>query len=296
MRSDWLQAFLAFSESLNFTRAAEALHISQPALHVKIAKLAERLGQPLYERQGRNLALTPAGARLAAYAREEQERAGAFLEELRTGAGRWPVVFCAGSGAYLYLLGPALTRFTRGAQHPLSLVTADRERCVALLRSGRAHLGVTVLDATPPGIAAEPLTDVGQVLVLPRSHPLARRARLRLSDLEGQALIVPPQERPHRAMINRMLMDAGVAWRVAVEAEGWELMLHFARLGLGLAIVNACCRLPAGLVARPLAALPSVRYQVLSRAGGPLQPGAAELRRLLLASAEMWRGKKGPRP
>ncbi|MEJ2229481.1 MAG: LysR family transcriptional regulator [Alphaproteobacteria bacterium] len=74
MRADWLQAFLTFSQSMNFTRAAEMLNISQPALHVKIGKLAEWLGQPLYRKEGRNLVLTPVGERVSAYAREEQER------------------------------------------------------------------------------------------------------------------------------------------------------------------------------------------------------------------------------
>ena len=61
MRLDWLQAFLTFSQSMNFTRAAEALHISQPALYVKIGKLAKWLGHPLYRKEGRNLILTPVG-------------------------------------------------------------------------------------------------------------------------------------------------------------------------------------------------------------------------------------------
>jgi LysR family transcriptional regulator, low CO2-responsive transcriptional regulator len=50
MRTDWLQAFLTFSETMNFTRAAAELNISQPALHVKIRKLAEVLGEPLYHK------------------------------------------------------------------------------------------------------------------------------------------------------------------------------------------------------------------------------------------------------
>ena len=69
MRADWLQAFLTFSETMNFTRAAAGLNISQPALHVKVGKLAEWAGQPLYRKAGRNLVLTPGrgnGGRLCA--------------------------------------------------------------------------------------------------------------------------------------------------------------------------------------------------------------------------------------
>ncbi len=289
MRSDWLEAFLAFSESLNFTRAAEGLHISQPALHVKISKLAGWLGQPLYRKLGRNLVLTPAGERVAAYAREERERSLAFVEELRTGVERAPVVLCAGTGAYLYLLGPTISQFSKRALSPLKLITGDRDRTLQLLLTGEAHLGVTALDAVPDGITAENLVAVEQVLALPRDHRLAKKSRLQLADLQDQALVVPPQGRPHRVMLNQMLSHAGVTWRVAVEAGGWELMLHFVGLGVGLAIVNGCCRLPPALVARPLEELPGVRYQVLRRTGGRLHDGAAELRRLLLINGDAWR-------
>ncbi len=289
MRSDWLEAFLAFSESMNFTRAAEGLHISQPALHVKISKLAGWLGQPLYRKLGRNLVLTPAGERVAAYAREEHERSLAFVEELRTGVERAPVVLCAGTGAYLYLLGPAISQFSKRALSPLKLMTGDRDRTLQLLLTGEAHLGVTALDAVPDGITAENLVAVEQVLALPRDHRLAKKGKLQLADLQGLALVVPPQDRPHRVMLNQMLSHAGVSWRVAVEAGGWEPMLHFVGLGIGLAIVNGCCRLPPGLVARPLEELPGVRYQVLRRTGGRLHAGAAELRRLLLINSDAWR-------
>ncbi len=296
MRSDWLQAFLAFSESMNFTRAAEGLHISQPALHVKISKLADWLGQPLYRKLGRNLVLTPAGERVAAYAREERERSLAFVEELKTGVSRAPVVLCAGTGAYLYLLGPAISEFSGQAPWPLKLITGDRDRTVQLLQTGEVHLGVTTLDAVPDGIAAEELVAVEQVLVLPRDHRLAGKQSLRLSDLKGEALVVPPQGRPHRVMLNQMLADTEVSWRVAVEAGGWELMLHFVGLGIGLAIVNGCCRLPPGLVARPLDELPRVRYQVLQRAGSQPHEGVAELKRRLLTNSDAWRRGVEARP
>ncbi len=74
--------------------------------------------------------------------------------------------------------------------------------------------------------------------------------------------------------------------RRQVEAGGWELMLHFASLGMGLAIVNGCCRLPPGLIARPLEELPRVRYQVLQRAGSRPHAGVIDLKRRLLANID----------
>ena len=289
MRSDWLEAFLAFAESMNFTRAAEVLNISQPALHVKIGKLADWLGQPLYRRAGRNLVLTPAGERLSVFAREQTARSSAFVEQFKTGADHQPVELCAGAGAYLYLLGPAISAFLDCAAHPLQLVTGNRDRTVDLVLSGQAHIGVTSLDAMVPGLVANTLTEVDQVLVMPVGHRLAQRSRVRLKDLGDEALIVPPQGRPHRTMLNQMLMSAGVSWQIAVEAEGWELMLHFARLGVGLAVVNGCCHIPEELTARPLRELPVIGYHVVYRPGGVEHAGAALLKTCLMQHKDQWR-------
>jgi DNA-binding transcriptional LysR family regulator len=102
-----LASFLAFGEELNFTRAAARLHLSQPALHVQIRKLAEDVGDPLYRRVGRALELTPAGRELLGFGRELRDRTDSFLASLR-GASPQRVVLAAGEGALLYSLGPAI--------------------------------------------------------------------------------------------------------------------------------------------------------------------------------------------
>jgi len=65
-------------------------------------------------------------------------------------------------------------------------------------------------------------------------------------------------------------------------------MLHLVRLGMGLAVVNACCRLPAGVVSRPMPELPSLQYHLFHRNGG-VTGAAATLRQNLLAQANTWR-------
>ena len=81
---------------------------------------------------------------------------------------------------------------------------------------------------------------------MPRGHRLARAARVHLRDLAGERLIVPPPEARHRQTLTRVLGAAGIDWEIALEASGWPLMLEYTRLGVGLAIVNDICRLPAG--------------------------------------------------
>ena len=81
-----------------------------------------------------------------------------------------------------------------------------------------------------------------------------------LTDLSGLALIVPPAGRPHRRALDRALTDAGTSWQVAAEADGWDLLVHLASLGIGAAIVNGCVGLPAGLTAVPVTGLPAISY------------------------------------
>jgi DNA-binding transcriptional LysR family regulator len=274
---DALRAFAVFAEQRNFTRAAAQLHISQPALHVKVRKLATALDRPLYTRHGRGLALTPDGEALARFARQLDEQTAAFLAGLRTGAATRPIVLAAGEGAYLYLLGDAVRRLLEGAGSRLRLLTRDREAMLAAVREGRAHLGVGVLDALPDDLVAVPLATHPQVVVLPADHPLARRRSVALRDLDGARLVVPPPGRPHRDAVERALRSAGAEWSVAVEAEGWPLMLRFVALGVGLAVVNGVVQPSPGLVTRPVRDLPSITYQAVHPPGGQDDARTAEL-------------------
>jgi LysR family transcriptional regulator, low CO2-responsive transcriptional regulator len=278
MKLEWLEAFVVFAERLSFTRAAHDLHISQPALHVQIARLSDALGAALYRREGRTLVLTPQGLDTLRLAREIRDRARELADVMRTGGSVRPVVLAAGEGAYLYLLGEAISAFTARGTAPLRLLTRNAEGTVAALASGEAHLGVTGLAGPPTGVEAEPLIDAPLTLAMPAGHPLSRRARISLADLDGARLVVPPDGRPMRTIVSAALLSAGIRWEVAVEAVGWSLTLHFVRLGVGLAIVNAICRLPAGIVSRPIPELPGTRYWLL---GTPRTPPIEELARTI---------------
>lgn len=265
--SDALAAFVVFAEHLNFTHAAAALGLSQPALHAKVRRLGESLGLELYSREGRTLALTDHGRALLRFGREADSRARDFLSERHGQGERAPVVLAAGQGSYLYLLGEAIQRYLRRARTsrrpPLRLLTRNGEGTLEALRTGEASLGVAVLDAPPTDLEATSICEVPQVLAMPSRHPLARKRKLKLAHLADLPLIVAPAGRPHRETLARALRDAGVPWRVAVETHGWPAMIHFVRLGVGLAVVNGTVKLPRGCVARPIPALPSTRYWLL---------------------------------
>ncbi|SNT63198.1 LysR substrate binding domain-containing protein [Asanoa hainanensis] len=140
------------------------------------------------------------------------------------------------------------------------LVTCDHRQMLAAIRTGRAHLGVGVLDVLPDDLTTLELATFPQVLLVPDDHRLARRRSLALSDLAGASPVVPPRHRPHRALLEQALRAADVTWSVAVEAEGWPLTTHFVALGVGLAVVNGRVPPPPGFVGRPVTDLPAVTY------------------------------------
>jgi DNA-binding transcriptional LysR family regulator len=151
---------------------------------------------------------------------------------------------------------------------------------LAAVRTGRADLGVGVLDVHPADLDSTLLATYPQVAALPADHRLARNSALTLADLTDTALVIPPPDRPHRVALERALQAANVNWSVAVEAEGWPLMLHFAGLGVGLAIVNGCVRMPAGVVSRPIIDLPRVSYHAVRL---PAQQDDARVSELITA-------------
>ena len=258
-----LAAFAAFAQHRNFTRAAAELHVSQPALHARIRKLEGRLGTPLYLKQGRQLQLTVVGERLAAFANDALDRASDFLSSIEAAPPR-PVVLMAGSGAYLYLLGEPIRRFLRKG-HELRLLTGNATRTLEAVREGTADVGVTALGIPPDDLECDLLAQFPQTLITRADHRLADRRAIRLKDLQDEALVVPPKDRPHRQQLERSMLDLGVRWSVAVEAEGWELLVQFVRLGIGPAVVNGFVRTTAAVRKIPVTDLPPVRYYVISR-------------------------------
>jgi DNA-binding transcriptional LysR family regulator len=90
-------------------------------------------------------------------------------------------------------------------------------------------------------------------------------------------------------MLSTLLQSEQVPWEVAMEANGWELMLSFVAMGVGVAVVNACCRLPKGVVTAALPELPSLRYQCFHLRGMTKSSSVDRLRASLLAHANSWK-------
>ena len=262
-----LQAFGVFGELLNFTRAAKRLHISQPSLHAQIKKLEGELSVELYEKRGRELRLTSAGERVLAHARDCRDRDGRFRAELAGEPSETPLVLAAGEGALLYLLGHSLKVLGEAHGRRLQVLTRDAAQTIAAVKRGEATVGVTVTSSNHEGLASARLKLIGLMAVMPKSHPLAKRSSVTFPALSRTPIVSAPRGYPHRLTLEQQFATNSADLDVAVEATGWESMVHLASLGLGVALVNDFCRVPKGCVGLPVKGGPKVEYRLLRRAG-----------------------------
>ncbi len=257
LRVDAVSAFAVFARHLNFTRAAAELHIAQPSLHAKVAKLGQTLGVTLYEKVGRELRLTADGLSLAAFAADQDRAVDDFLAQFGQPATTLRVA--AGRAAIRHVLDRPL-RAVAEAGVELQITPADRSAALELVETGVADIAVVGFDPPPRHLCSRPVDEVPQLLVAHRSHPAVSGGSVRLSDLDGLELVVTPAHKPHRQSLERALAAAGVDWVVASEADGWDLIVHLVSLGVGAAVVNGCVPIPEPLVGVVVEDLPAVGY------------------------------------
>jgi DNA-binding transcriptional LysR family regulator len=193
METRELRYFVAVAEELHFGRAADRLQMAQPPLSRAIQQLERRLEVPLFERAGRRVALTSAGEVLLSEGRAALAAVHAAERRTRRAATHpHHVVLAVKAGASSGVLTKLLTVYgaTGGPTIDVQLVgIGEPER---MLRDGRADVALLHMpfDETAGFDIAELHTE-GQVALLPRSHPLAKRKRLTVSDLEQSDLPLP---------------------------------------------------------------------------------------------------------
>lgn len=282
--AELLRAFVAFAAEKNFTHAARRVALSQPAFFDRIQRLTERVGAPLYTREGRTLRLTNVGVRVAAFARDELARAAAFTQGLQ-GQAQTTLTLAAGEGAWLYVLGAPVRAFLAdpiARTTRLDVLTRGGPDAKDAVLSGEATAAVGVFDLLPRGLLAVDVLTAKTMAAVPRTHRLAKRRAITLNDLAGERLVVAPAGQRHRDVVGRALASVGAGDADSIEADGWPQMLAFVAAGLGVAVVNGICTVSDDVVLRPLPELGAVTYRLVHRAAAESTPGFTLLRALIV--------------
>jgi LysR family transcriptional regulator, cyn operon transcriptional activator len=228
-----IRYFLAVAEHRNFTRAAEALHVSQPTLSQQIRQLEDTLGVPLLDRSGRIIQLTDAGVAYARYAQralqdlEAGKRAIHDVQELTRGTLRLAMTptFTA------YLIGPLLEKYNR--RYPditLNILEMPQERMETLLSEDALDVGIAFEDTHAPDIETQVLFVEALAVMVGKSHPYAKkRTALTLREFESEALVLLNEEFATRHYIDRYCREHGVAPRIAVEVNSIGAVIELVR-------------------------------------------------------------------
>src|ERR1035438_10432259 len=193
-----LRYFVAVAEELHFTRAAERLFISQPALSKQVRMLERQLGAPLFERDPQGVKLTPVGAALLPHARQvlaAWDAAWESVERARNEQRATLEVGMSTSPGRGGLLPAIRSRFT--AAHPearLHLHQVSWDDATAGLADGTADVAFVWLPVPDPGrytwivVAEEP-----RLVAMPLTHPLAAREVIDFADLLDQPFLALPK-------------------------------------------------------------------------------------------------------
>jgi DNA-binding transcriptional LysR family regulator len=258
-----LTPFLTLADELHFSRAAERLHIAQPALSQQIARLERQLGFQLFDRPPRPIALTPAGRALL----DRVSPALALLEqgvlEGKALAGEQMAHLSVGHVASVApRLMPLIVASLReaDAQMTLTLHEASLIELLTALRSGRIHVALIHINPDLPiamgGLHSATIATGPRMLVMRPDNPLASSTEVLLSDAADQPFILPSgdQHAGYRAGTEGACRRYGFEPRPAAVANDTGVMLDLVATGVGLSFAPwfSLASLPSGVVARPL--------------------------------------------
>lgn len=209
-----MRYFVACVENKTMHAAAEAVHVSQPALSKAIGNLEAQLGVRLLDRRPRGVIATPYGETLFRYAKmidSEVRRAVAEIDAMR-GMTRGLIVV-----GVIPTMSGVMADVAREVMDTLpglklKLKIAFSAELTAALFDGELDFALLLLpeDLPPLGLTFEPLVRTGPRVAVREGHPLAARQGLTLSDLASFPWLIPDYPPSHRAIVNRAFLDAGI--------------------------------------------------------------------------------------
>jgi DNA-binding transcriptional LysR family regulator len=267
-----LRYFVAVAEELHFRRAAERLHVAQPAVSEQVRKLEQELGVRLFDRTQRSVALTTAGTALLEEARHVLRHAEVAQRAARNARDHATMRLRIG-----YLADSLPASVPRALRHiatsapsvEIALETGPAARLIQELRARRVDAVITSLPAPTSGLRTTPLGTQRAVAVLPSLHPQATDAAIALERLAPERLVLLPRAANpafHDAAM-AMCHTAGISPALTEIAEPRvEHVLLAVAGGAGIAL------LPESVTERY--ASPGIRFVALEGAGPAFQAAA----------------------
>ena len=236
-----LRVFTEVARHLSFSRAAESLHLTPPAVTMQVKELEGHVGLPLFERQGKQVQLTMAGEYFLVYAKrmmstlKDAENVMARFKRIETGVLTIGLLSTAG-----YFLPALLARFQ--SEHPgvdVRLdVTRDLTKLLDRLHSNEIDLAVMGRPPKEYALRSEPFAGHPMVFVCPPGHPLLGVGHPPLDALVHHPLIARELGAEVRHALDAYLRDHRLAPRIAMEIPSNETIKASVMAGLGIGFVS----------------------------------------------------------
>ena len=234
-----LQAFLKVVEHRSFSKAADALNLTQPSLSARIISLERELREPLFHRLGRGVRLTDAGRTLLPYV----ERSLATLENGREAveavmsASSGKLYIGAARAVSAYVLPAILERFHQ--QYPnidVAIKTGRSSGVLEMILSEEVQVGVT-RTLMHPEIVSQHLYNEEVVLVTHPDHPFAKAGEASVSQVATEPLILYDKESTYFVLIDRVCREAGIVPNVQMDLDSIEATKRMIERGLGISFL-----------------------------------------------------------
>ena len=244
-----VRSFLAVAKALNFSRAARALHVSQPALSTQVKTLEADLGADLFVRNRRRVSLTPAGQTFLADAEsllEQISQAELRVKQISSGdVGHLRIGFVASATLGLVpAVAVALKKQFPGVSFELKNMPTVQQ--VEALRSGTLDAGLVRMPLQAAGLAIALVDREPFAIALSKGHPLARKRKVQVSDLKQESFIAYGERwaPSFYQTWTGMCREAGYTPHVVQETGEMDTAVALVAAGLGVAI------LPEGITRR----------------------------------------------
>ncbi|MFZ4698925.1 MAG: LysR family transcriptional regulator [Candidatus Methylumidiphilus sp.] len=235
-----LKVFEQVARRLSFTRAAEDLYLTQPAVSMQVKQFEETIGLPLFERLGKKIYLTHAGDELYTLSRtisRQIDEAEELIEELKGTEGGRLVVAVASTGHYFAIR--MLAEFCR--RYPkvkVNFKVTNRKGVMRLLEDNEADI---VLMGKPPDemdLVAEAFMDNPLVVIAPKGHHLDGRVGIGLEELISETFLMREQDSGTRSSVEKILVERGVSLSISMEMNSNGAIKQGVEVGLGLGVVS----------------------------------------------------------
>ena len=294
-----LRVFRAAALERNFSRAGDAVGLTQPAVSRSILELESQLGLKLLDRTTREVVLTEAGASLAARLDRVLDELDQTLQDVSgMASGRRGKVRVASSPTLSAHLMPACIAACARREPDIELVLLDRVQQDVLdsVRGGEVDFGVVIEPSSADDLQAEAILVDPFVLVVPPGHALARRRAVRWTELAERPLVLLDHSSGSRRLIDDALRAHGVEPRVAQQLGHPTTVFRMIEAGIGIGVMPALAAAPQALAPlRVVPLAPRVQRRVMlvhrrNRAPSPLAQRVWEL------IADVARHGAGPAP